>query len=92
MSLILPPGAADAARGGVLLPLPGTSTKRLVRNAYGAPLLCCYTDCENLGNDRIRVDIPHPQARVKGERLVYIFCSNTCRRAYLAGSPWADKA
>jgi hypothetical protein len=92
VSLILPPGAADAARGGILLPLPGTSTKRLVRNGHGTPILCCYADCAELADDRVQINIPHPEARFKGERLIYTFCSNRCRRAKLAGTPWQDKA
>jgi len=68
------------------------STKVLVRNSRGLPLMCCYTDCTSDGDNRIRVEVPHNQPKFPGEKLIYIFCKQDHKRLYLLSSPYADRA
>lgn len=50
-----------------------------VRNRLGSPLLCCWDDCENPGNYRIRIRRPDQTAKAD---LIYIFCSEVHRAYY----------
>lgn len=71
---------------------------KLVRNVATQRVLpCCWDDCTEDGNDRIRVEIPHPTPRWKDslggkqEMLIYIFCSDGHRNHYLARTPLQDR-
>lgn len=84
-------GRDAAMAGGVLLRPPATDPVILrpggsgtkVRNVQtGRVLPCCWSDCQEDGNDRIQVQLPHDQPRWRDpktgaqEMLVYIFCSD----------------
>jgi hypothetical protein len=66
--------------------LPGKEVgKRLVRNqGTGRVLPCCWEDCQEDGDDRYRVMVPHDAPRWPGEKLIYIFCSYRHRDHYVA--------
>jgi hypothetical protein len=76
------------AQGGQLLAraIPGAHTVRNVNT--GQVLLCCHPPCEYPGDNRIQIAIPHQAPRWFGEKLIYIFCSERCRRAFAAGTPY----
>jgi hypothetical protein len=71
---------------------------RKVRNQLtGRVLPCCHGPCQNDGDDGIRVEVPHPQPRWRDpltgrqEMVVYIFCSDLCRREFVKGSPYEGR-
>ena len=53
--------------------------RQLVRNAHGKPLPCVWDDCWEHGDNRHRVEVDHDAPKFKGEKLVYIFCSERHR-------------
>lgn len=77
--LLLPERAKVLQRGGRgATTVSNVATKRI--------LPCCYAPCENDGNKNIFVDEPHEEPRWPGEKRVYIFCSDLCRREFVKGS------
>lgn len=75
------------ARRLARLILPGDGHKQRVRNvATGRVLPCCYDDCERDGDTRHRIEVPHEAPRFKGEKVVYIFCGESHKRMYAAGT------
>jgi len=90
---------------GAVLLRPGhhatTGVQKVRNQATGRVLPCCYGDCERDGDNRHRVEVPHKEPRWRDpatdpatgrqEMLVYIFCGERCKRAWLVGTPYADK-
>lgn len=58
-------------------------SKQYVRNAAGKRLPCCWADCWEPGDNRYRVEVPHDAPKFKGEKLVYIFCTERHRMLWL---------
>lgn len=50
--------------------------KSLVRNSLGLPLLCCWDECGQYGDDRVKEIVTEGRKKV-----AYIFCSEG-HRAY----------
>lgn len=73
---------AAAVRGGVLLGGGAIITNHVkrVRNRDGNPLLCCHGPCQKDGDRRFRISVKHE--RNDGTNVVYIFCSELCRREF----------
>lgn len=59
-----------------------------VYNAHGKALLCLHGPCGNDGYDHIRIEVPHEKPQFIGEKRVYIFCSEECRREFARGTPY----
>lgn len=79
----------------LILP-PGVRRPGIMRNPEtGRIFPCCFEDCDNPGDTRIDVKVPHTQPRWKNEdtgeqeQIVYIFCSETHKTLYLVGSSYA---
>lgn len=92
--LISPDELRELERTAVTL-RPGRGSSGIVRNVTtGRVLPCCWADCENDGDNRIRIEAPHPQPRWKDpttgrqEMEVYIFCSESHRLAFAKGTPY----
>jgi hypothetical protein len=65
----------------------GTSGSNQVRNVLTEQaLLCCHGPCTLPGNSKITIAVPHDAPRHPGEKLIYIFCSELCRRTFAVGS------
>jgi hypothetical protein len=47
---------------------------RVISGSTGLAILCCWTDCERVGDDRHRVVLPEPRGN-----LIYLFCSERHR-------------
>lgn len=47
----------------------------------GKPLMCCWSDCVELGHQEHRIETPDSQ--VPGLKLIYVFCCAQHRRYYL---------
>lgn len=79
---------ARATKGGVVL-RPGQWSSTKIRNATtGRIFPCCYSPCYKDANVNIEIRVNHEQPRwidpVTGEqeKLIYTFCSDTCKTAY----------
>lgn len=81
--------------------LPGGFSRRpqRVRNvATGRVLPCCWQDCERLGDNAFRIEVPHSQPRWrdpvtgKQEMVVYVFCGDPHRRAFVKNTPYEKYA
>lgn len=53
-----------------------------VRNKFGRPLPCCWSDCTRHGDNRHRFE-SQEMDEWGSKTLVYIFCSETHRRHYV---------
>lgn len=80
---LIVPNRADRRRAG------------LVRNVEtGRVLPCCWQDCTRDGDNRHRVEIPHPTPRWRDpatgrqEMLVYVFCNEEHKRQFVKGTPY----
>jgi hypothetical protein len=81
------------ARGGKLIDRGTRKGSNIVRNRMtGRILPCCWSDCMVNGNKRIRVAVPHDTPRWEGEKQIYIFCSDSHKAMWLAGTPYENRA
>lgn len=53
-----------------------------VRNRFGRPLPCCWSDCTRHGDNRIQF-VSHEKDEWGPKELTYIFCSETHKRYYV---------
>lgn len=71
--------------GGVLLGTTAVNKVRVRNMETDRVLPCCWHDCMVDGDDRVRVEVPHDHPRFPGEKLVYIFCSESHKTFWLMG-------
>lgn len=69
-------------RGAVVLGRPAGNPVR-IRNAWGKPIPCCWSECDQEADARYQWNEPHPEAKHPGERIVYAFCSPLCRDTWI---------
>lgn len=77
-----------SSRSKLILPGGRSRKKQLVRNpGTGRVLPCTWQDCEDDGDNRFQIRVPHDSPKFDGEKLIYIFCGEPHRQMYARSNP-----
>jgi len=58
--------------------------RKRIRNFWGQPIACCWSDCWKDASTDHEVRIPHDHPERVGDTLTYAFCSDMHRRFWIS--------
>lgn len=62
-----------------------------IRNFWGNPIPCCWSDCWKHASTRHQVVVPHDAPDRQGDNLVYAFCSDLHKLFWISATVPAEQ-